>query len=90
MKSRALSSRVPALVLLLAGIMMVMAIPMALAQAPATPPAEPPRTSAMDTNDDSSGEWGLLGLVGLLGLAGLIRRDRTRPVERTTERVGHP
>ncbi len=80
----------PALVLLLAGIMVVMAVPMALAQAPATPPADAPRTSAMDTDDDGYGEWGLLGLVGLLGLAGLIRRDRTRPMERTTDRVGRP
>lgn len=100
MKSPALSRTMPGLVLLLAAIMIVMAIPMAMAQAPGTPqgdsprttaPGEPPRSSlADDTADDGFGEWGLLGLVGLLGLAGLMRRDRATAVDRTRERVDRP
>ena len=84
---------------LLVGIMIFIAMPVALAQAPGTPPAGPlqtstpaesPRTGAIDNKDDGFGEWGLLGLVGLLGLGGLMRRDRTAPLERTRERVGRP
>jgi MYXO-CTERM domain-containing protein len=90
MKSRALNRALPVLALLLAAIMTVTAIPMALAQAPTTPPGQSPQTNLPDTRDDSSGEWGLAGLIGLLGLAGLMRRDRTRPIERPAERVGRP
>ena len=99
MKLRAFKHTMSAVVLLLVGITVFMAIPVALAQAPGTPqgesprtipPAESPRMSAIDDGDDSSGEWGLLGLVGLLGLAGLMRRGRTPTLERTGERVGRP
>jgi hypothetical protein len=100
MKSRALNRTMPGLVLLLASIMIVMAMPIAMAQAPGTPqgdsprmtaPGEPPRTSlADDRADDSSGEWGLIGLVGLLGLAGLMRRNRAPAMDRTRERAGRP
>jgi MYXO-CTERM domain-containing protein len=100
MKSRALSRTMPGLVLLLASMMIVMAIPMVMAQAPGTPqgdapqttaPGESPRTGLVDNRtDDSSGKWGLIGLVGLLGLVGLMRRDRATAVDRTRERVNRP
>ena len=95
MKSRAFTRTIPALVLLLAAMITVTALPMAAAQAPGTPPAQSPQTTAPDMrDDDSAGEWGLAGLIGLLGLAGLMRRDRARPldrpIERSTERVGRP
>jgi MYXO-CTERM domain-containing protein len=84
----------PTVALLLVMCMSVMAIPMALAQAPGTPPGGTLETGRTDTRtsttDDNTGNWGLLGLLGLVGLAGLMRRDRTRPVERPAERVGRP
>jgi MYXO-CTERM domain-containing protein len=97
MNSRALKRTMPTVALFLALFMTVIAIPMALAQAPGTPQGGEPQMGRADTRadieDDDSGNWGLLGLLGLLGLvglAGLMRRDRTRPVERPAERVGRP
>jgi MYXO-CTERM domain-containing protein len=94
MNSRALRRTIPTVALLLVMLMTVMAIPMVLAQAPGTPQGGAPQTGRTDTRadtaDDGTGNWGLLGLIGLVGLAGLMRRDRTRPVERPAERVGRP
>jgi len=94
MKSLTFRRTIPALVLLLAAVITIAAVPMAAAQTPGAPPAQSPQTNVADTRDDSSGEWGLIGLIGLLGLAGLMRRDRTRPadrsVDRPTDRVGRP
>lgn len=84
MRSLTFRRTVSAVALLLATIMVVSPMPMAFAQAPAVPPVESPR--ATTDMDDDSGNWGLLGLVGLLGLAGLIRRDRSRPIDRPAER----
>jgi MYXO-CTERM domain-containing protein len=94
MNSRALRCMMPTVALLLVMFMTVIALPMALAQAPGTPQGGAPQTgrtdTRADTRDDGPGNWGLLGLLGLVGLAGLMRRDRTRPVERPAERVGRP
>jgi hypothetical protein len=94
MNSRALRRTMPTVALLLVVFMTVIAIPMALAQAPGTPQGGAPQMGGADTRadtrDDGRGNWGLLGLIGLVGLAGLMRRDRTRPVERPAERVGRP
>jgi hypothetical protein len=94
MNSRALRRTIPTVALLLVMFMTVMALPMALAQAPGTPQGGAAQMGGADTRadtrDDGPGNWGLLGLVGLVGLAGLIRRERTRPVERPAERVGRP
>jgi MYXO-CTERM domain-containing protein len=94
MNSRALRRMIPTVALLLVMAMTVIALPMALAQAPGTPQGGALQTGRTDTRadieDDDSGNWGLLGLLGLVGLAGLMRRDRTRPVERPAERVGRP
>ena len=94
MKTLPFRRTIPALVLLLAAIITVAAVPWAAAQTPGAPPAQSPGPGPVDTRDDSSGDWGLLGLIGLLGLAGLMRRDRTRltdrAVDRPTERVGRP
>jgi MYXO-CTERM domain-containing protein len=84
MRSLTVRRTVSAVALLLATIMVVSPMPMAFAQAPAVPPVESSR--ATTDMDDDSGNWGLLGLVGLLGLAGLMRRDRSRPIDRPTER----
>ncbi len=84
MRSLAFSRTVSVVVLLLATIMVVSSMPTAFAQAPTTPSVESPR--ATTEMDDDAGNWGLWGLVGLLGLAGLMRRDRSRPIERPTER----
>ena len=73
-----------AVVLLLAAIMIVTPSSVALAQAPPAQAAQAPPASPIETrDDDDSGKWGLVGLLGLLGLAGLMRRDRTRPLDRT-------
>jgi MYXO-CTERM domain-containing protein len=86
-----------AVMVLLTAIVAVMSPPVVLAQAPPGTPApgttpgqrvEPPATRT-ETRDDGSGKWGLLGLLGLAGLAGLLRRDRTRPLDRT-DRPGRP
>jgi MYXO-CTERM domain-containing protein len=94
MNSRALKRTMPTVAVFLALFMTVIAIPMALAQAPGTPQGGEPQMgradTRADTRDDDPGNWGLLGLIGLVGLAGLMRRDRTRPVERPAERVGRP
>ena len=74
-----------ALVLFLVVIAVVTPFLVAQAQVPLAQTAQAPpmtQTETMD-DDDDSGNWGLAGLLGLLGLAGLIRRDRTRPIDRT-------
>jgi MYXO-CTERM domain-containing protein len=94
MNSRVLRRMIPTVALLLVMAMTMIALPMALAQTPGTPQGGALQTgraeSRTSTTDDSTGNWGLLGLIGLVGLAGLMRRDRTRPVERPAERVGRP
>jgi MYXO-CTERM domain-containing protein len=84
----------PTVALFLVMFMTVIALPMVLAQAPGTPQGGALQTDRTDTRadigDDDSGNWGLLGLIGLVGLAGLMRRDRTRTVERPAERAGRP
>ena len=94
MNSRALRRTIATVALLLVMFMTVMATPMVLAQAPGTPQDGAPQMgrtdTRADTGDDGTGNWGLLGLIGLVGLAGLMRRDRTRSVERPPERVRRP
>jgi MYXO-CTERM domain-containing protein len=82
-----------AVMLLLTAIVAVMSPAVALAQAPpGAPPGgagQVPPATPTETRDADSGNWGLLGLLGLVGLAGLLRRDRTRPLDRT-DRLGRP
>jgi hypothetical protein len=82
MQSPSYRRMVWALVLLLVTIMAVTPSSVVLAQAPPGQTAPAPSAPHTETKDDS-GKWGLAGLLGLLGLAGLMRRDRTRPIDRT-------
>jgi hypothetical protein len=82
-----------AVMVLLTALVAVMSPSVVLAQAPpGAPPGgagQGPPATRTETRDDRFGNWGLLGLVGLAGLAGLLRRDRTRPLDRT-DRPGRP
>ena len=86
MRAGSLGRTISVLILLLAAVVMVAAIPMSAAQTGDTPSGQAPATRVQDTRDDGYGQWGWLGLIGLLGLAGLMRRGRAYPANRAADR----